>query len=70
MFVCAQVLVTIREAFAVAPGIQTARVTALRIDGQSVYGEPHVVCLLAAAVDRTSLSAVRREQPVVPRVTA
>jgi hypothetical protein len=40
LFVCAQVLVTIREAFAVAPGIQTARVTALRIDGHSIYGAP------------------------------
>jgi hypothetical protein len=58
IFVCAQVLVTVREAFAVAPGIQSARVTALRIDGQSVYGEPSVACWMAAAFDRAALVAV------------
>ena len=58
IFVCAQALVTVREAFAVAPGIQSARVTALRIDGRSVYGEPYVSCLMAAAFDRPVLAAV------------
>jgi hypothetical protein len=58
-FVCAQVLVTVREAFAVAPGIQSARVTALRIDGRSVYGEPYVACLIAAAFERAALAQVR-----------
>lgn len=58
LFVCAQTLVTVREAFAVAPGLRSARVTALRIDGQSVYGQPRVSCLLAAAFDRDSLNGV------------
>ena len=58
IFVCAQVLVTVREAFAVALGSQVARVTALRLDGQSVYGEPSVSCLMAAAFDRAALAAV------------
>ena len=58
IFVCAQVLVTVREAFAVAPGIQSARVTALRVEGRTVYGEPYVACLMAAAFDRAALAAV------------
>ncbi|MFU8876332.1 DUF4236 domain-containing protein [Micromonospora sp. SL4-19] len=59
LFVCGQVLVTVREAFAVAPGITTARVAVLRHDGPDSYGQPRVSCLLAAKLDRSALNGVR-----------
>jgi hypothetical protein len=57
-FVCGQALVTVREAFAVAPGIRTARVVVLRAGGRDVYGQERVECLLAAAFDRAALEPV------------
>ncbi|OKI64362.1 DUF4236 domain-containing protein [Micromonospora sp. CB01531] len=59
LFVCGQVLVTVREAFAVAPGITTARVAVLRHDGPDSYGRPRVSCLLATKIDRSALDGVR-----------
>ncbi|NJP31023.1 DUF4236 domain-containing protein [Micromonospora thermarum] len=58
-FVCGQVLVTIREAFAVAPGLRSARVAVMRHDGVDSYGRPRVSCLLAAKLDRDALAGVR-----------
>ncbi|HEX6498052.1 MAG TPA: DUF4236 domain-containing protein [Micromonosporaceae bacterium] len=58
-FVCGQVLVTVREALAVAPGIGSARVVALRNDGHDAYGKPHVSCLLAATFHRTALAGIQ-----------
>src|ERR671936_218685 len=57
LFVCGQVLVTVREAFAVAPGIRSARVAALRIDARDAYGQPKVSCLLAVRFEREGLAA-------------
>ncbi|MBB5868586.1 hypothetical protein F4553_001965 [Allocatelliglobosispora scoriae] len=57
-FVCGQILVTIREAFAVAPGLAFARVVVLRNDGRDVYGRPNMPCLVAARVARASLLGV------------
>lgn len=58
-FVCGQVLVTLREAFAVAPAIGSARVAVLRHDGPDSYGRPRVSCLLATEIHRASLHGVR-----------
>ncbi|MBM0228805.1 MULTISPECIES: DUF4236 domain-containing protein [Micromonospora] len=58
-FVCGQVLVTLREAFAVAPAIGSARVAVLRHDGPDSYGRPGVSCLLATEIHRASLNGVR-----------
>jgi hypothetical protein len=58
-FVCGQVLVTVRETLAVAPGIAAARVAVLRQDGPDAYGRPRVSCLLAATFDRAALQGVR-----------
>jgi hypothetical protein len=58
-FVCGQVLVTLREALAVAPAIGSARVAVLRHDGPDSYGRPQVSCLLATKLHRTSLNGVR-----------
>ncbi|MEU8299749.1 DUF4236 domain-containing protein [Micromonospora sp. NPDC048909] len=60
-FICGQVLVTIREAFAVAPAIGSARVAVLRHDGVDSYGQPRVSCLLAVKLDRQPLHGVRWE---------
>ncbi|SNT49914.1 hypothetical protein SAMN05421812_107261 [Asanoa hainanensis] len=58
-FVCGQVLVTLREAFAVAPGLRAARVIVLRNDGHDPYGRPNMPCLLAVSVTRRALEGVR-----------
>ncbi|MEU4677901.1 DUF4236 domain-containing protein [Micromonospora sp. NPDC023737] len=58
-FVCGQVLVTAREALAVAPAIGSARVAVLRHEGPDSYGRPTVSCLLATRIHRASLSGVR-----------
>jgi len=59
LFVCGQVLVTVREALAVAPGLAAARVAVLRTDGVDAYGRPRVSCLLAATFDRSALRGVQ-----------
>ena len=53
------VLVTLREAFAVAPGIHAGRVIALRSGGQDVYGGPLLECLLAGRWERAAFDGVR-----------
>ena len=58
-FVCGQILVTLREAFAVAPGLISARLVALRNDGRDVYGQPTMPCLAAVNVAREALNGVR-----------
>lgn len=58
-FVCGQILVTVREAFAVAPGLTSARVVVLRNDGRDVYGQPLMPCLAAVNVTRQALQGVR-----------
>ena len=55
------VLVTLREAFAVAPGINAARVVTLRADGADAYGNPRLECLVAGRWTRTSFQGVRWE---------
>jgi len=58
-FVCGQILVTIRETFAVAPGLASARVVALRNDGRDIYGQPTMPCLAAVNITRQALQGVR-----------
>jgi hypothetical protein len=58
-FVCGQILVTVRETFAVAPGLFSARVVVLRNDGRDVYGQPVMPCLAAVNIDRGALLGVR-----------
>jgi hypothetical protein len=55
------VLVTLREAFAVAPGINAARVVTLRASGADAYGNPRLECLVAGRWTRTSFEGVRWE---------
>ncbi|MGH3519365.1 MAG: hypothetical protein ACRDT2_00505 [Natronosporangium sp.] len=58
-FVCGQVLVTLREAFAVAPGLNSARVIVLRNDGRDPYGRRSMPCLAAVSLTRRALQGVR-----------
>jgi hypothetical protein len=58
-FVCGQILVTLREAFAVAPGLISARVVVLRNDGRDPYGRSVMPCLAAVNGARQALVGVR-----------
>ncbi|MEV6925799.1 DUF4236 domain-containing protein [Dactylosporangium sp. NPDC051485] len=58
-FVSGQVLVTLREAFAVAPGLGSARVVVLRNDGRDVYGRPAMPCIGAFGITREALRGIR-----------
>ncbi|MEV6370441.1 DUF4236 domain-containing protein [Micromonospora musae] len=57
-FISGQILVTIREAIAVAPAIESARVAVLRHDGADSYGRPRMSCLLAVKIHRRALNGV------------
>jgi hypothetical protein len=59
LYVCGQVLVTVRETLAVAPGLQSARVVVVRNDGKDAYGQARVSCLLASRFERAALDGVQ-----------
>jgi hypothetical protein len=59
LLIAGHVLVTLREAFAVAPGIAAARVIAVRGTGPDIYGRPALDCMLAGRWTRAALSGVR-----------
>ncbi|WP_166385538.1 DUF4236 domain-containing protein [Catellatospora methionotrophica] len=59
VFVCGQMLVTVREAFAVAPALTTARVAVLRNDGDDAYGRPRAVAIMAATFQKAALAGVQ-----------
>jgi hypothetical protein len=61
-FVCGQILVTLRETFAVAPGLTSARVVVLRNDGRDVYGKLAIPCLAAVNVTRAALQGVHWDE--------
>ncbi|MGK5682369.1 hypothetical protein [Actinoplanes sp. URMC 104] len=69
-FVFGQVLVTLREAFAIAPGLYSARVVVLRDAGRDAYGRPVVPCLGALTVTRASLTGIRWEEADAERIIA
>jgi hypothetical protein len=56
--VMGHVLVTIKEALAVAPGIEHVRVMALRRAGLDAYGRPRLECVLAGRWARRALQGV------------
>jgi hypothetical protein len=59
LYVRGQVLVTVREAFAVAPGLRSARIVVLRNDGPDTNGRAKISCLLATKLDRSSLAGLQ-----------
>ena len=54
-----QVLVTVRETFAVAPAIQSVRIVLIRGSEPDAYGKKHVECLAAARFERKALDGVQ-----------
>jgi hypothetical protein len=58
LLIAGHVLVTLREAFAVAPGIQAARIIAIRHSGPDIYGRPALDCMLAGRWTRTAFNGV------------
>jgi hypothetical protein len=56
--VLGHVMVTVKEAFAVAPGLQHVRLVALRGAGSDAYGRPRLECLLAGRWSRSALRGV------------
>jgi hypothetical protein len=57
--VCGNVLVTVREATAVAPSITCIRVAVIRRSPPDAYGKRSAECLLAARFGRTALEGVQ-----------
>jgi hypothetical protein len=56
------VLVTLRETFAVAPGINAARVVAVRHTPRDVYGTSRLECILAGRWPRDAFGGVRWQE--------
>jgi hypothetical protein len=59
LLVFGHLLVTMREAFAVAPGITAIRSVMLRHRGPDAYGRPRLECLLAGRFLRSAFDGVR-----------
>jgi hypothetical protein len=57
--VCGHVLVTVKEAFAVAPALQSARVVALRATPRDAYGNVQPEAVLAARFERSRLTGIQ-----------
>jgi hypothetical protein len=57
--VMGHVVVTLKEAFAVAPGLNSARVIALRPGGTDAYGHPRLECVLAGQWRRSAFDGVQ-----------
>jgi hypothetical protein len=59
LLIAGHVLVTLREAFAVAPDVDAARVIAVRRSGPDIYGRPVLDCMVAGRWTRMALNGVR-----------
>jgi hypothetical protein len=59
LLIAGHVLVTLREAFAVAPGVDAVRVIAVRRGGPDIYGRPVLDCMVAGRWTRTAFNGVR-----------
>ena len=66
--VCGHILATVREALAVAPGLVSVRIAAVRVAPPDVYGQARLECLVAATFSRSTLDGVdwaHADSPVV-----
>jgi hypothetical protein len=59
LLVCGHAPVTLKEAFAVAPGLRSARVVALRPAPTDAYGKTKPEVLLAALFEKAALAGIR-----------
>jgi hypothetical protein len=62
------VVVTVKEALAVAPGLQSVRVVALRSGGTDAYGRPRLDCVLAGRWTRAAFDGVQWQTADASRV--
>jgi hypothetical protein len=58
LFVCGQILVTVREALAVAPAVTGVRVVCLRDEGRDAYGRQSIGCIAAVLLHRDALEGI------------
>lgn len=58
LLVCGHALVTVKEAFAVAPGLTSARVVAVRATSPDAYGKVLAEVVLAARFERAALTGI------------
>jgi hypothetical protein len=70
LLVFGHLLVTMREAFAVAPGITAIRSVLLRPAGADAYGRPRLECLVAGRFLRSAFDGVRWEDADASRIVA
>jgi hypothetical protein len=70
LLVFGHLLVTMREAFAVAPGITAIRSVLLRHAGTDAYGRPRLECLLAGRFLRSAFDGVRWLDADASRIVA
>jgi hypothetical protein len=66
--VCGHALVTVKEAFATAPALRSARVVALRATPPDSYGSVHPEAVLAARFERARLDGIRWAQASASQV--
>lgn len=66
--VLGHVVVTVKEALAVAPGLQSVRVVALRSAGTDAYGRPRLECVLAGRWTRAAFAGVQSQSTDATRV--
>jgi hypothetical protein len=59
LLVCGHLLATVRESLAVAPGLGSVRVAAVRLTEADAYGTQRVECLLATLFRREALHGVQ-----------
>jgi len=59
LLVCGHVLATVKEAFAVAAALQSARIVALRLSQPDAYGHVEPEALLAARFEKAKLQGIR-----------
>jgi hypothetical protein len=62
LLVCGHVLVTVKEAFAVAPALASARVVAMRAAAPDAYGKVKPEVILAARFERSRLVGIQWAQ--------
>src|SRR5207253_8748809 len=59
LVVCGHLLATMRETFAVAPGIGSVRAAVIRLSEEDAYGRRRPECLLAGRFARTAFDGVQ-----------
>jgi hypothetical protein len=59
LLVCGHLMVTLREAFAVVPALQSARIVAVRASDRDSYGKRNPEVIAAAKCERSALNGVR-----------